>query len=166
MENSLTFRTDVHPDDRAAVRSIVASSGFFSAEETVVAVELIDARLRDGDASGYFFLLAEREGRVEGYTCFGPVPCTQSSYDLYWIAVHERARDGGLGRELMRRTEEIIAARGGQRVYAETSSRPQYEPTRRFYERCGFVQAACLEDFYAKGDGKIIFARRLPDGPG
>jgi hypothetical protein len=34
-------------------------------------------------------------------------------------------------------------------------------PTHRFYERCGYRQAAFLEDFYAPGDGKVIFVRSL-----
>jgi ribosomal protein S18 acetylase RimI-like enzyme len=46
-------------------------------------------------------------------------------------------------------------------MYAETSGRPQYEPTRAFYERMGYQVAARLKDFYAPGDDKVIFARRL-----
>jgi hypothetical protein len=43
----------------------------------------------------------------------------------------------------------------------ETSTRAQYEPTRTFYERCGYEIAAELPDFYAPGDGKAIFVRVL-----
>ena len=64
---------------------------------------------------------------------------------------------------LMQRTEEMIRARGGRRVYIETSSRPQYEPTRGFYRRCGYHEAAHLPDFYGPGDGKLIYVRGLED---
>jgi hypothetical protein len=43
----------------------------------------------------------------------------------------------------------------------ETSSRPLYEPTRRFYLACGYRLEAQLEDFYAPGDGKVIFLKVL-----
>jgi hypothetical protein len=46
-------------------------------------------------------------------------------------------------------------------VYVETSSRDQYEPTRRFYLKCGYRVDAVLEDFYAPGDGKVIFVKAL-----
>jgi hypothetical protein len=46
-------------------------------------------------------------------------------------------------------------------MYIDTSGREQYAPTRAFYERMGYHQAACLADFYAPGDARVIFARLL-----
>lgn len=157
----LVYREDVLPTDATAVRAIVDSTGFFSRDEVDVAVELVEERLSLGEAGGYFFLFGEMDGRVVGYTCFGPIPCTAASYDLYWIAVHQEFRGRGIGPLLMARSERLISARGGRRVYIETSSRPQYEPTRSFYLRCGYRQAALLEDFYGPGDGKIIYERTI-----
>ncbi len=54
-----------------------------------------------------------------------------------------------------------MAGRGARRIYADTSSRPQYEPTRAFYLACGYTQEALLADFYAAGDGKVIFVKIL-----
>jgi D-alanine-D-alanine ligase len=155
------FRTSVHPADAGAVRDIVTSSGFFSAAEIDVAVELVEEHLSKGETSGYLFLFAEEDGRTIGYACYGPIACTTASYDLYWIAVHADHRGHGLGRRLAAEVERLIAARGGARVYAETSSRPQYQPTRAFYERCGYARDAEMEDFYAPGDGKVVYVRVL-----
>ena len=155
------FRAAPCAGDPGAVREIVASSGFFNDAEIAVAVELVEERLKTGESCGYHFLFAERDGRVCGYTCFGPIPCTASSFDLYWIAVHEDSRGTGLGRELMVRSEEMMRTMGAERVYIETSSRAQYQPTQGFYLRCGYVQAACFADFYAPGDGKIVYVRTL-----
>lgn len=141
------------------MRNILESSGFFYPDEVDVAVELVDERLSKGVASGYHFLFAEQDGQVVGYTCFGPIPCTQVSYDLYWIAVHEQQRNQGLGRLLLEGSEQAIAALGGRRIYVETASRPQYEPTRAFYQRCGYQVAAVLEQFYAPGDDKVVFLK-------
>jgi len=158
---TLTFREHVLPADCQHIREISESSGFFLAAEVDVAVELAEERLQKGEASGYYFLFAERAGRVLGYTCFGPIACTLASYDLYWIAVHQDARGQGLGRQLLEQTEAAIAARGGQRIYIETSARPQYEPTRGFYLACGYTQAALLEDFYGPGDGKLVYVKAV-----
>jgi hypothetical protein len=46
-------------------------------------------------------------------------------------------------------------------VYIETSNRPQYVPTRAFYERCGYECEAVLKEFYGPGDDKVIFAKAL-----
>ena len=72
------------------------------------------------------------------------------------------AQGRGLGKKLMAESERIMAERGAKRIYADTSSRPQYEPTRAFYRSCGYTQEAFLADFYAAGDGKVIFVKILP----
>lgn len=155
----IELRYEVRPDDVATVRRIVESTGFFYPAEVDVAVELVEERLKRGDASGYHFVFADRNGRTIGYTCYGPIACTLASYDLYWIALDAAERGRGLGRELQYVTEDLIARRGGQRVYAETSGREQYAPTRAFYERCGYEREATLKDFYAPGDDKVMYVK-------
>ena len=157
----LNFRRDVAAGDAAAVRAIVASTGFFSAAEVDVAVELVEDRLSRGEKSDYRFLFAESIGRAIGYACYGPIACTVSSFDLYWIAVHADHQGEGVGRRLMQESERAVAAEGGRRIYVETSSRPQYEPTRNFYLRCGYKVEATLEDFYSPGDGKVIIVKPI-----
>jgi D-alanine-D-alanine ligase len=160
-ELSVFFREEVKPEDRQAVGRLVRATGFFSDEEIDIAVELVEERLAKGDTSGYFFLFAEEENRLIGYTCFGPIPGTVHSFDLYWIAVDPGEQGRGVGRKLMAMSEMLMAQRGGVHVYADTSSRLQYEPTRSFYLSCGYLQEALLTDFYAPGDGKVIFVKPL-----
>ena len=143
------------------VREIVVSSGFFSEAEIEVAVELVQERLNKGVESGYYFLFAEQDQKVAGYSCFGPIPCTVESYDIYWIAVQQELRRSGLGVEILKNVEERIREMGGKRIYVETSSRQQYRPTRSFYSRCGYRREATLENFYSSGDHKVIYLRVL-----
>jgi len=158
---SLHFREEVRQGDREWVREVVGSSGFFTDRETEVAVELVDEALQRGEKSGYYFLFAEETEGVLGYTCFGPIACTRSSFDLYWIAVSPELRGRGVGRKLLKRTEALIGAKGGTRVYVETSSQPLYEPTRAFYEHNGYGKEALIRDFYAPGDHKILYGKVL-----
>ena len=157
----IVMRLQVQPADRDRVRQIVESTGMFRPDEIGVAVELVDERLAKGEASGYHFAFAELSGRAVGYACFGPIACTISSFDLYWVAVSRELQGQGLGRRLVEESERQIRAMGGQRVYIDTSGRPQYTPTRRFYERCGYAVQATLPDFYAPGDDRVIFFKRL-----
>lgn len=156
------FREEAKPSDREAAGRLVRSTGFFSAEEAEIAEELVAERLAKGDASGYFFLFAEEGARLLGYACFGPIPGSVHSFDLYWIAVDPGVQGQGIGRRLMAAAERIMAARGARLIYADTSSRAQYEPTRSFYLACGYRQEAFLADFYSPGDGKVIFVKPVP----
>jgi ribosomal protein S18 acetylase RimI-like enzyme len=155
------FRTQVRPGDPAGIRALARATGFFSAEEEQIATELVEESLARGEAAGYHYLFADGDGQIDGYVCYGPIPCTRESYDLYWIAVAPQTQGRGLGRRLVAATEERVAALGGSRIYVETSGRPQYGPTRAFYEACGYVVAARMADFYAPGDDKVVFLKVL-----
>lgn len=157
----ITLRSTMRPTDIDAVRRLVRATGFFSEEEEAIALELVEQCLLDGDASGYAFLFADRGGTVVGYACHGRIPLTRSSHDLYWIVVDPAMQGVGIGRRLIAAVEASVLAAGGTALYADTSSRPQYAPTRAFYIKAGYESAAELPDFYAPGDGKVVFVKRL-----
>lgn len=159
--NKFTYRQKIQPSDIEAIADIVESSGFFSDEELEIAIELAEDKLDKQEVSSYQFLFAEEGNRVLGYTCYGLVPATSFSYDIYWIVVANNMRGQGLGKLLMAETEKLIELSGGRQIYAETSSRKQYEPTHKFYENCGYHQEAYLKNFYSDGDSKIIYAKVL-----
>jgi acetoin utilization deacetylase AcuC-like enzyme/GNAT superfamily N-acetyltransferase len=160
----IALRYEVHPEDPERIRELTTLTGFFKPFEVLVAVELVQERLAKGAQSGYHFILAQEAERLAGYACYGPIPCTDTSYDLYWIAVHPSSQRHGIGRRLMIEAERLIAQAGGQRVYVETSQRPDYGSTRRFYERCGYRVEAILPDFYSPGDDKLIYCKVLSQG--
>jgi GNAT superfamily N-acetyltransferase len=147
--------------DRAAVEEVLNATGFFNAEELHVAMELVDERIAEGPGSHYRFLVAKDGKTTVGYACWGPILGTASSVDLYWIAVHPKCQGQGVGKALLLAAEEWIREDGKSRIYIETSSRGQYEPTRAFYLATGYGVDAVLEDFYGPGDGKFIFVKAL-----
>ncbi len=157
----LSLRENVLPGDAEVIRAIVASTGFFYDHEINVAVELVDERLQKGLKSGYIFLFAEQGGQPVGYCCYGEIACTEGSYDLYWIAVHNDCRGQGVGKTLLKKIEELIAARGGRAIWVETSGQKKYQPTRDFYAHNQYHLEAVLKDFYGPGDDKLIFVKRL-----
>ena len=82
-----------------------------------------------------------------------------ASLKVYWIAVSPDVQGLGLGQRLLQATEGRVRAAGGHALYAETSGRGLYRPTRGFYRRNGYAEAAVLEDFYALDDDKVIFRK-------
>jgi D-alanine-D-alanine ligase len=153
-------RDALEPDDLLSLRRLVADAGVFSEAEVELAVSLAEDALAEGaEESGHHFLLASRGGRLLGYTCFGPIDGTQASFDLYWIVVDPAGQGRGLGRRLLEWTEQKVRAAGGRRLYAETSGRPDYAPTRAFYERAGYAAEARLADFYAPGDDRVTYTK-------
>lgn len=161
LADDIIFRNSVNQNDIKIVEEIVSSTGFFSDEEVQIACELVDERLAKGENSGYYFLFIETNGRTVGYSCFGPIPATKLSYDLYWIAIHEDYQGKGLGKVLLLETEKVIDRLGGKRIYVETSGKEQYISTRKYYLACNYKEEAVLQDFYAPGDAKYLYLKVL-----
>ncbi|MDD3716439.1 MAG: GNAT family N-acetyltransferase [Candidatus Marinimicrobia bacterium] len=162
MQNELKFRNELRESDVAAIREILRSAGFFYEHEIDVAVELAEENLKKGEeASGYIFLIAEDSRGPLAFACYGKTPCTADSYDLYWIAVHHILRGQGWGKKIMQMVSDGVRRLGGKNLWIETSSRPLYEPTRKFYLKNGCELVAELPDFYGKADNKCIFLKKL-----
>lgn len=157
----MKFRTNVLPEDVMVVEEIVKSTGFFNPREEEIAIELVEERLLSGESSGYFFVFAEMKGKTCAYACYGPIDGTESSYDLYWIVTHNNFRGLGIGKALLAETEKLIAQAGGIGIYVETASKPQYAPTRHFYESNAYILEATLKGFYASDDDKLIYVKRV-----
>lgn len=157
---AVTLRFEIRSQDRPFIEAITRSTGFFSEAEVAIALSVFDEALAD-PCAGYHYVLAEQDGQVVGYACWGRDLQTESSYELYWIAVDNRCRSGGVGSQLLNSVEAYVAEHGHGQLFIETAGREQYQPTRTFYERKGYVQAACLADYFAPGDARVIYTKRL-----
>jgi len=151
--------------DRSGVFRILENAGNFTPEEVGTALELIDEWLELGEHSGYLTYVLEAleddSADVLGYVCFGPTPLTESTFDLYWIAVDKLKHRGGVGKKMLKFTEEESVRRGGRMLLIETSSQETYGGTIQFYERSGYELVGKIKEYYKPGDDKLIFAKRL-----
>jgi ribosomal protein S18 acetylase RimI-like enzyme len=118
-------------------------------------------------ACSYAFLGAfTPDDELVGYACYGPTPDTDRTFDLYWIAVDPDAQGGGGGTRLLTEVERRLQGQNARMLIVETSSRSEYAPTRHFYEKRGYAEAARVREFYAPLDDRIIFTKRFhsPEG--
>ncbi len=162
IDEDIAYRMDIFSSDIKKIKSILESSDCFSHSEINIAIELAKERLRKGKGCGYYFMFAEHmDELILGYSCFGPIPCTVDSFDIYWLAVHRKFQNRGIGKSLLTKTESEIALMGGRSIYIETSSRIQYKRAHMFYNNMGYKLKAILKDFYSSGDDKLIYRKRI-----
>jgi GNAT superfamily N-acetyltransferase len=148
--------------DFESIRSIVIATGVFSQEEIDIAVELMEIYLNDPNQMDYeMFSYVDAEGIALGYICIGPTPATESTYDLYWIAVDPTSHSKGIGTVLLNYTEAFLKQRGGRLLIAETSSTSRYDNTRQFYERKKFQKLAHIKEYYKPNDDLVIYGKYL-----
>ena len=165
-------RTRVGPlaaQHRPRISGILGATGVFRTEEIGVALELFDETFsRDGrvsstdDEADYAFVGAfTPDDELIGYACYGPTPDTDRTWDLYWIAVDPQAQGSGGGTLLLSEVERRLTQFDARMLVVETSSRAEYEPTRAFYQKRGYEEAARTREFYAPGDDRVVFTKRL-----
>ena len=153
---------DIHPatmDDRAGLYELLGRIDAFTADEKIVAAELIDAGI--AGSVDYDVRVACSEGRVVGYICFGPTPMTEGTYDLYWIASDPQVRGQGVGAALVRAMEAELRGRGARVIRVETSATEAYGATRGFYAALEYVEECRFRDFYKEGEDLVILSRRV-----
>jgi ribosomal protein S18 acetylase RimI-like enzyme len=158
--NNIMIRRAEAPDTLAVIE-ILERTRFFRPGEIIVARELLDAAVRDAPGGEYQSFVALVDGNVTGWICFGPTACTLGTFDIYWVAVDPAAQRRGLGKAMTDYVTDIIKRRSGRMIAVDTSGTDRYAPTRRFYEKLGFTRAATVTEFYAPGDDKIIYIKRL-----
>lgn len=150
------------PQDKSKIHDILCQGDTFNQSEVQVALELVDEVLKNPAHPDYLIYSAVYPPEVfAGYICFGPIPMTAYCFDLYWIAVDRQFSKKGVGTRLVEFMEDAVRRDNGKHIYVDTASTPSYAPARSFYEKHGYRAVCTLDDFFKKGDHKIIFRKKL-----
>lgn len=146
------------PADRGRIEEITRAVALFREDEALVALEVFDAAV--SGSPDYTALGADHDGRLAGWICWGPTPCTVGTYDLYWMAVDPALHGAGFGSALLFEMERRLAG-VARLIVVETGGRPEYRGTRAFYQARGYRAAATIPDFYAPGDDQVVYVKPL-----
>ena len=111
--------------------------------------------------SDSFWMTCLHDGSVSGFTFTAPEDLTDGTWNMLAIAVLPSLQTLGLGRELIRHTEKHLRALKQRLIIADTSGTSAFAGTRQFYDSVGYREVARIPDFWAEGDNKIVFARKL-----
>jgi ribosomal protein S18 acetylase RimI-like enzyme len=130
------------PADGAAVVDLVVSAGMFSREE---AGFLADGALEsDGDGAACFVEDADDGRGLASVVYYRPEEAAERAFDLTMIAVRPD-----------------LQSRGQRLLIVRTSGTSQYDGTRAFYRRLGYVEHTRVPDYWTDGDDLVLFSRRL-----
>lgn len=152
--------------DLQGILALGRRTGVFTSREIGVVRELVEAELNDPKQRDYHSLVAEVDGRIVGYVCYGPVPMTDATYDLYWIFVHPSYQGQAIGSALLAQVEEAVHGAKGRMLLVDTSSTRPYLAARRFYKDHGYRMVAKVKDYYREGDSRLTYAKRFSHGQG
>jgi ribosomal protein S18 acetylase RimI-like enzyme len=155
MADSLHVRALLRAD-LPGVSSVLDDTGLFPTE---LLPEMAEPFL-SGSADHLWLVICEGEA-VLGFAYVEPERMTDNTHNLLAIAVSPARQNGGVGKALIEAVERRLADTGGRVLLVETSSLADFEPARAFYDGLGFAREACIREFYAAGEDKIVFWKRL-----
>lgn len=142
--------------DLGDVASILDDTGLFP---SAMLAEMAEPFLGGDSASGWF--VAIQSNQAIGFAYCEPERMTEGTYNLLAIAVAIALQRNGTGAMLVRHVESWVESIGGRLLLVETSSDPDQTAARAFYAREGFDEEARIRDFYAPGQTKVIFWKKL-----
>jgi ribosomal protein S18 acetylase RimI-like enzyme len=152
-------------DDMGAILEVVVASTLFPADEVGALREAIAGVLEGKQRSDHQIAVwvDEPSGPPAGVVYVGSDPMADRKWDLWMIAVHSARQGQGIGGELLRYAEARARAGGARLLLVETSSLPKFDSTRTFYLQHGYREVARIPDFYADGDSKVVFTKRIDE---
>jgi D-alanine-D-alanine ligase len=149
------------PEDRQPILDFIKATKFFRKNEIEIAKEVLEDALKHGPSGHYQSFTLLTAGIPVGWVCLGPTPCTEGTYDIYWLGVSPECQGKGYGRALLEHAESVIRKRHGRLIVIETSGQSLYGSTRGFYLSLGYRETARVPDFYGVNDPRVIYTKPL-----
>ncbi|WP_299440849.1 GNAT family N-acetyltransferase [uncultured Aquimarina sp.] len=154
MEQSIR---EVIKEDVEALKIVLDSSELFPSEYLD---DMISDYLTNTSSKDIWFTTLHKGAPISIGYC-APERLTEGTYNLYAIAVKKDFQSKGVGKEMMLYIENLLREKGNRILIVETSGTPEFNLTRKFYKKCNYTQEAVVRDFYAEGDDKTVFWKKL-----
>lgn len=113
------------------------------------------------DDSNDLWLTCELDNIPIGFCYATPEALTEGTWNMLAIAVLPSSQNRGAGSALTNHLEELLRQRDTRIPIADTSGSDAFKSARNFYHKNAFIQEARIHDFWADGDDKIIFWKKL-----
>ncbi|MBX2865083.1 MAG: GNAT family N-acetyltransferase [Leptolyngbyaceae cyanobacterium MAG.088] len=143
------------PDDATALLAIAEAIGFEPDECKVLSEMMADYFSGNSD---HIWLTDDEDGPV-GVAYCAPERMTNGTWNLLFIAIHPEAQGQGRGTLLIEHVEQLLKEQNVRLLLVETLA--NFDRTRAFYCKCGYVEEARIRDFYDTGADKIVYRKLL-----
>ncbi|KAF0718892.1 Aste57867_1410 [Aphanomyces stellatus] len=151
-------------DSKADLVALGASTGIFEPGEAEMLLgDTLDQLQANalGNHHHAFVAVDDATGAIDGWVYFSVMKDTDRVWNLWWIGVAPARQGKGVGRQLMEFVEGFVRQQDGRILLVETSATERLAKTRAVYARLGYTNCGTIPDFYADGDGKVTFWKRI-----
>ncbi|MBX2815235.1 MAG: GNAT family N-acetyltransferase [Saprospiraceae bacterium] len=107
------------------------------------------------------WFVCQKNDRAAGFGFCSPEQFTEGTWNLYAIAVRKNKQGQGIGATLMKYLENTLRKEGQRILIVDTSGCAEFERTRKFYLKLGYVHESTIREFWGEGDDKVTFWKKL-----
>jgi GNAT superfamily N-acetyltransferase len=143
--------------DISALQIVLDKTNLFPPE---MLPDMISPFLSSGP-SDEIWLTCEHDGTAVGFSYARQEKFTEGTWNMLAIAVLPALQGKGLGGAIVKELETRLHREGHRILIVDTSSADEFELTRTFYRKAGYVEEAKIRDFWAAGYDKITFWKAL-----
>lgn len=145
------------PNDIAALQTILDATGLFPAG---MLPGMLSPFLNN-ETNEACWLTCEHNGDAIGFCYAIQEQLTEGTWNMLAIAVLPGKQGSGAGKAMLSALEDRLRDTGQRILIVDTSSTAGFAQTRKFYRKNGYTEEARIRDFWAPGDDKIIFWKKL-----
>lgn len=144
-------------EDMPAITQLLDAVDLFPSEmlEEMIAGYLVE------DAPAEIWLSLYYDGALAGFCYAIPEEMTDGTWNLLAIAIDPKLQGKGLGASLVSHLEDLLKGASQRLLIIETSGADDFRKTCEFYRKNEYQEEARIEGFWAEGDDKITFTKRL-----
>jgi len=152
----MKIRSTIH-QDLPELKQVLDETELFPSEmlEDMVTGHLSDAPSDD------VWLTCELDESAIGFCYAVPEQLADCAWNMLAIAVLPAKQGCGAGAALTKTLEDRLREDGQRILIADTSGTEDFDQTRAFYRKNGYIEEARIRDFWAKGDDKVTFLKAL-----
>lgn len=121
--------------------------------------DMIEPFLAGGNDGQRWFVCEDAASAIIGFAFCRAEELTDGTWNLLAIGLLPARQGQGAGQALLRHVEQALDT--ARLLIVETSSLDEFAATRRFYDKSGYTNVACIPAYWANGDDKVIFSKRL-----
>ncbi len=144
-------------EDLSGIKSILETIELFPPE---MLEEMIADFLENPNSNALWLTYSENEIPL-GFVFCNIEMLTDGTYNMYAIGVKNYQQGKGIGAKLVNAVETQLRTKGGRVLIVDTSSTDEFGATRNFYLKNGYEKEAVIRDFWAEGDDKVVFRKKL-----
>ncbi|MEN3045910.1 MAG: GNAT family N-acetyltransferase [Candidatus Hydrothermales bacterium] len=142
-------------EHRHFVEDIVNKTQDFSEKDKKTCLNVFDG-IEKGEYEGLGVFKGEK---LTGFILFTENSLADSVIELLWIAVDPDFYGKGVAQILWDEFFKEVKKRNARLIVLETQ--PRHKRARAFYRKIGFEKEAEIRDFYAEGEPKEIWVKRI-----